>query len=459
MRVALVYPYAKRTHHQCSAPLALLYLATALRAKGVEAEVLDLDGYPDGLAGLVDDLVRRAPGLVGFPLFSELAFQERLRDVLPAVRERLPRARIVIGGPHPTACPEETLRDYPEADYVLRGEAELTLVELVQQLSGNAARPAAPGLAYRQNGGTVLLPAAPPPQDLDALPIPDRTLLWDNYRRRIYWRMGRGAPADLIITSRGCPFRCRFCFKVEESYRTRGAANVVGELEYLARLGITTVDIEDDLFTAKRPRCLEICRSIRDAGLRLDLKVRSHVRSVDEELLAEMKRAGVRAVVFGIESGSDRMLAAMNKKATAADNLRAIRLVKRAGLMCYADVFVGFPGETRETLAETRRFLARARPTAVQAGPFIPFPRTAAYSEAVGNGTLVGDWSADGPQPFVRLPWAATPADLSREVRRLVSWFYSRPAVLLGLARRILLRLDLAGWRGVFTYAAYYLKR
>jgi len=130
---------------------------------------------------------------------------------------------------------------------------------------------------------------------------------------------------------------------------------------------------------------------IREAGLRLDLKVRSHVNTVDEELLAELRAAGARTVVFGIESGSQKILDAMNKKATVERNAEAIRLTKKAALACYADMFIGFPGETLETMAETERFLAKTKPTAINMQVLVPFPGTAIYAESKANGTLVGD--------------------------------------------------------------------
>ena len=194
---------------------------------------------------------------------------------------------------------------------------------------------------------------------------------------------------------------------MERGYRARSAENVVRELVYLASLGITTIDFEDDLFTGRKTRCLEICRMIGEAGLKLDLKVRSHVRKVDEGLLQAMKGIGVKAVVFGIESGSGTMLKAMNKKATVEDNYRAVSLTKQAGLMCYADLFLGYPGETPETIAETREFLLKARPTAVNFGVLMPYPCTTVYQQAKDAGTLVSDWWPDAPVPFVRLPWAS----------------------------------------------------
>jgi anaerobic magnesium-protoporphyrin IX monomethyl ester cyclase len=458
MRTALVYPHTKRSTHQCTPPLALLYLATNLRREGVEVQVFDVDGYRDRTE-LLDEVARFRPELVGMPSFSEISLQRGLQAALVGLCEKLPKATVVIGGPHATACPRETLTSFPQADFVLRGEADYTLGELIAELEGNAAHPSVSGLCYRNEGGLVEVPLEKPPQDLDAIPIPDRGFIRENYRRNVYRRLGRKPPADMLITSRGCPFSCRFCFKVERGYRVRSAENVVQELIELASMGISTIDLEDDLFTAKKSRCLEVCRLIREAGLKLDLKVRSHVRTIDEETLAALKSAGVRVVVYGIESGSDLVLKAMGKKATVEDNYRAIRLTKRAGLLCYADVFVGFPGETPDTIEETRRFLRKARPTAVNMGVLVPYPGTPVYEEAKENGTLTGDWSVDGPQPFVQLPWADRPAVLWKQASRMLRSFYSHPAVAFSLARNVAFRMDANGWRSAARYASEWFRK
>ena len=457
MRVALAYPYTKKLDHQCNPPLALLYLATSLRDRGADVAVFDADGFDGGRGELVAQVADFRPDVVGLPTFSEEL--PVLREAARQVRSRLPRAAIVVGGPHATACPHETLDWFPEVDWLLRGEADYTLCELVDQLGRNVARPEVPGLCYRGEDGHVEVPPTENPRDLDVIPIPDRKMLWENYRKGTYWKVGRRTPADMIITSRGCPFNCNFCFKMERGYRARSAKNVVHELVYLASLGITTIDFEDDLFTGSKARCLEICRMIGEAGLKLDLKVRSHVRKIDEELLQAMKGIGVKAVVFGIESGSGTMLKAMNKKATVEDNYRAVRLTKQAGLMCYADLFFGYPGETPETIAETRKFLLKARPTAVNFAILMPFPCTTVYQQAKNAGTLVSDWSPDTPAPFVRLPWISDGKVLWDYVHEILRAFYTHPAVALSMLWHKGFKIGPRQWHGAFQFMKRILRR
>lgn len=447
MRTALAYPMTKRDPIACNPPLAILYLATNLQKHNHEVAVFDRDGYDDGLPGLIDGVSDYKPGLVGLPLFSTRESFHAARTVVQQLRHKLPTAKIVLGGPHASACPEQTLQWYPEADFVLRGEAEHTLPLLTAQLDKNAVRPEVPGLSYRDGNEIVSIPLGESIADLDSIPIPDRKFLWENYRRKIYWRLERKGITDYMVTGRGCPFRCKFCFQMERStFRTRSPENILQELEYLASLGITSIDFEDDLFTAKRERCLKVCRMIREAGLRLDLKVRSHVNTIDEELLAELRKAGVKTVVFGIESGSQKVLEAMNKKSRVERNMEAIQITKKAGLQCYADLFIGFPGETRETLAETERFLRKAKPTAINMSVLVPFPGTPVYAEAKANGTLVGDWTIDGPTPFVKLPWTDNREVLWEIQRGIVRRYYSQVGVLLQILRHSPSKFKLRTW-------------
>ena len=450
MRVALVYPDSKLTSAGCMSPLGLLYMATSVRDNHHEVAVFDVDGFQPGLPELVNAVADYRPDVVGIPVFTQRYTLQAVRTAAREIRNRLPAARIVLGGPHPTALPEQTLEWYPETDFVLRGEADHTFCDLLSQLESNTAAPEVPGLCYRTDGRFVSFPVGKPPQDLDAIPIPDRKLLWENFRNGVYWRIDSKGLADHIMTSRGCPFDCNFCFKVERGCRFRSPDKVVEELLYLASLGVKEVHFEDDLFTIKNARTVEICRKIRDAGLKLHLKVRSRVDTIDPEMLSEMKKSGVRTVVYGFESGSQTVLDAMNKKTKVAQNHDAVRMTKKAGLRCYADMFLGFPGETLETIAETERFLLKARPSALNMSILVPFPATRVYDQAKANGTLVGDWEVGAPHPYVKLPWSEDLTELFELHKKVVRRYYLHPLVMLSILRDQALHPNPRVWRKGF---------
>jgi radical SAM superfamily enzyme YgiQ (UPF0313 family) len=172
MRVALVYPFTKRCDHSCNPPLALLYLATTLRDSDVEVSIFDLDAFTGGLQEQLKAIVDYQPDVVGMPVYTIASEFKSVQIICRGVRERLPAATILAGGPHPTALPTETLEWFPEMDFVLQGEADYTLRDLVEQLSHNVSRPSVPGLYYRENGTIKGIMRCKPPQDLDAIPIP-----------------------------------------------------------------------------------------------------------------------------------------------------------------------------------------------------------------------------------------------------------------------------------------------
>ena len=152
------------------------------------------------------------------------------------------------------------------------------------------------------------------------------------------------------------------------------------------------------------PRAHAILDGLIERRYPVKFKVRSRVSAVDASLLQKMKRAGVDTVVYGLESGSQEMLKAFDKRTTVQQNEQACRMTRAAGLNCLGDMFLFYPGETRETLRETARFVREANPTAVKFYVLSPLPQTRVYEEAKRDGTLVGDWSTCGETPWVRLP-------------------------------------------------------
>ncbi len=438
MRVALVYPYRKLIGSGCEPPLSLLYLATSLQKRNSEVTVFDRDGFLDERE-MIAMVVDSRPEVLGIPIFTR-----NLREafiISQEFRRRLPNLIIIAGGPHPTACPDNTLNLIPEINFVLCGESDYTFCEVVEQLQSNVAYPKTAGLYYWSDGKIVLNQVGIAPQDLNMIPFPNRKLLWDNYKKGLYWRIGRKGVTDLMITSRGCPFNCKFCFKIERGYRFRSPENVVNELVYLASIGIKNVDFADDLFTLNKSRCIEICRLLRETGLKFDLKVRSRVDTIDDEMLAEMRKSGVRIVVYGFESGSQKVLNAMNKKTKVERNYEVVHMTKKAGLQCFADMFIGFPGETPETLAETEKFLLKARPTAVNMGILYPLPATQVYLEAKKNGSLIGDWSLDG-FPYVKLPWMEDFSTIVKYYNKIIRRYYLNPFVIFSFLRYNLFKIS-----------------
>jgi anaerobic magnesium-protoporphyrin IX monomethyl ester cyclase len=353
-------------------------------------------------------------------------------------------ATTVAFGTHVTPMPRATMAAYPALDFVLRGEPELTLRELVDSLekrgSGDRAsveaeiggpwiggaegddwwpgvapdfagrlrklfvdadsdwRPAwlnqrpgtcdleqIRGLVWRQDGEVMINPDRPFIRNLDDLPLPRHDLLpLGKYRAPLV----RG-PYAFVVTSRGCPAGCRFCIKhvsYGSSVRFRSPENVLVEVEQLMGLGVRAVNMYADLFTLNRDHVMGICEGILERGLQVRWTCNSRVDFVDEEMLRVMARAGCWMISWGIESGDDGMLRRMRKGTTTDQVEQALLWAKRAGIKNWGYFIIGLPGETEGTIRGTIGFAKRLPLDLALFHIAAPHPGTPFFFEVVENG-------------------------------------------------------------------------
>jgi radical SAM superfamily enzyme YgiQ (UPF0313 family) len=399
--------------------------------------------FPDHRVEVVDAV----PTRMSWPAFEKLLQQKQPRyyvtqvtgptlqnDMYGCFLARSLGAATISFGTHVTPMPLETMERYPALDYVLRGEPELALRELVDALEGfrlqvaghrgqDARRPwegldeafrqrleklfteADPGwrptwanlqpetsnlqhikgLVWRQDGQVVVNPDRPFIRNLDDLPLPRHDLLpLAHYRAPLI-----GGPYAFVLTSRGCPAGCRFCIKhvsYGNSVRFRSPENVVTELKELVGLGVRKIHMYADLFTASREQTMQICRLIEEQGLDIRWTCNSRVDFVDEELLDAMARSGCWWIAWGIESGNEEVLRRARKGFDLAQAERALRWAHAAGISNWGYFIVGLPGETEETIKQT---IAFARKLPLDLALFhiaAPHPGTPFFYEVVENG-------------------------------------------------------------------------
>lgn len=215
------------------------------------------------------------------------------------------------------------------------------------------------GIIFKEKSGSRIIQTAPRPfiSNLDEIPFPAREF-FNNQAYKDYYFKKFGYTVTPMITSRGCPFNCDFCSRpVFGSYfRTRSAANIVDEIEDVLSLGYERVWFNDDCFTLNRNRLIEVCDEIIRRQLNVEWECLSRVDTIDSDVAQKMKEAGCVRVFFGTESGSDSVLALMNKRATSAQAKQAVQIAKSAGIKVGAFFIVGYPGETDNTVLETVRF-------------------------------------------------------------------------------------------------------
>jgi radical SAM superfamily enzyme YgiQ (UPF0313 family) len=253
----------------------------------------------------------------------------------------------------------------------------------------------------------------------------------------------RQKPIDTIMTSRGCPFHCNFCYNQNHKYRYRSTDHVLEEIVAIRERGIRNIEIVDDTFTFNRDRAFEIFDRIVKEKLGISFRIKSRVNVVDPEFLAKAREAGAYLIAYGCESADAEMLRRMNKKTRPEDNERAIRTTKAAGIACHTSWVLGYPGETPESIERTVDFIVRTRPTTAQIALLRPYPQTVAYREAKELGLLRGDWSVHSDDyPWVQLPWAESREALEKHVQRAVRRVYYRPYYVWQFGKMVLLGMN-----------------
>ena len=406
-RLLLVQPFAP--HHplladdppEFSQPLGLLYLASAARQAGHQVALADLALIgADRVSALDPWLKEHEPQVVGISApFSLMA--PVVEELALLVKQRLPQARVAVGGAHASSLPSRVLA-CPAVDAVFFGESEISFTRF---LAGEAPSQI-DGVAYRSGGEMASNPKKDWVKDLDRLPFPARDLL----DLDAYWsRSGRAGTGrwTSFITSRGCPFRCVFCSTHTvwgRRWRPRGAENVVAELEELShRFGMDTLSLEDDNFTLRMDRAKEILRLVLEKGLRFNWATPNGLRAdrLDEELLELMKAAGFTQAKVAIESGHPRVNHQVIKKNLDLEKAKEIvSLAASKGLPPAAFFVLGFPKETPEEMLTTVEYALELKERGLAGGDFFmatPYPGTDLLDQAETGGLLL---MADEDLPF-----------------------------------------------------------
>ena len=373
-------------------PLGLLHLAGALRAEGFPVRVLD-----DSLASdrEVEEAVR-SHRIVGI---------SSLTPNVPRALELLDLARgagavVIVGGAHASSDPPYFLER--GAHYVVIGEGERTLPELLRTLEQGGDPARVKGIGWREEDGTLRFTEPRPlERDLDALPPP----AWDLVDMDRYFD-AMGFRVFITMATRGCPAACTFCNKIMSPrvYRKRSPEKVADEVaEYLERFRSERVYFVDDNFTCDRRWVRAFCGEVLRRGMRFEWECESRVSDVDLDLLMTMRRAGCIKIHFGVESGSPRILESINKKITPEDACRAARAARLAGIWYKFFLLLGFPWETREDLLATRRLAFRAMPDILAVSLLIPMPGSALW-EQIQDRLLPDARSFEGLHYYHRKP-------------------------------------------------------
>ncbi len=367
-------------------PLGLAYLAAVVESEGHSVALFDLGLEPDSpIEHDVERVAAYSPDLVGFTAMTNN--YHSAEQTIASLKERV-GCPIVVGGPHATVFPERVVAD-PHIDYVVYGEGERTLCELVQAISSMGPAPSAGvlrsinGLCFISGGQVIRNPARPLISDLDSLPFPARHLL-DLSRYPLYALNGERMVT--LLSSRGCPYDCSYCFKgiMGRTYRQRSPENVVAEIRSLIdEYGYRNFYFIDDLFTLDRQRLAAITRRIMEARLDIRWQCLARVDRVTPDLLELMYRSGCRQIHYGIESGNPDILRAVGKKITLAQVRKAVAWTAQAGILAKGYFMLGLPGDTERTVRQTVAFATELGLDQAMFSLTTPFPGTRLWDELV----------------------------------------------------------------------------
>ncbi len=419
MRITLIRPpfyalFGVTTPKMKTYPLNLLYLATYVRELGhhsvsvVDGENISIPDLPPPLGSNDDPEIVMNRGISRMielldddehPLWRELENQiENTKpdvvgftcnsgnmDTVKLMVKRLKRngLKIVLGGSHPTAAPIQSL-NYTSADLVVMGEGEATLLDLLNALERGTGVQAIPGVAARLDREIRVNDRRPLINNIDSIPIPDRSLV----PRADYF-------GNVIITGRGCPFNCAYCASRTlwgRRVRMRSVDSIIEELKGFQNIdrdlepppGSTVVKIVDDTFTVQKSRTLKLLDSIIQTGLNcFEFTAGVRADTIDEELVFRLKQANFRRVTLGVESGSPRILKMIRKDETNEDVIRAIHLLRTVGIRSHAFFMIGLPGEGPQDIELSKKLILEARPDYVEVNMVTPYPGTDIFEKLI----------------------------------------------------------------------------
>ncbi|WP_299525311.1 B12-binding domain-containing radical SAM protein [uncultured Methanobrevibacter sp.] len=374
-------------------PLGIAYMAAVLQENNIDVEILDASAEDMNFKEVKDELIIRKPDLVALTALTPTI--GRALETAQVVKKALPNSIVAIGGYHPTFNFIETLKD-ENIDIVIRGEGEYIMLNLVNALENNTDLQDVKGIVYEDKNSheVIVTPEAPLINDLDSLPFPALNLLPMNK----YKLLDMDTHMTTMITTRGCPMQCSFCSSAAmhgRKIRQRSIENIVDEIEHLkSKYNIDTIAFMDDTFTLKKQKVIAICDEIIKRNINVMWGCTSRVDTLDEKMLRKMKEAGCITIFIGVESADQQQLNRMQKNTTISKIENAFKIARKLKIRTIASVALGMPGDTKEIMNKTIKFVHKLKPNYAIYSLATPYPGTKFYKESFEKNLIkIKDWS------------------------------------------------------------------
>ena len=433
MKILLIAPTQTAVYGKPIAvypPLGLLYIGACLIQAGYQVRLIDQDAEKLWDEKLITEIRLLQPDIIGITAVTP-TYPAAVR-LARKIKHNL-NVKIVFGGIHATILPEDVISDNA-VDFVVRGEGEQTVVELMNAISQKSVDfSSIQGLVWKNDGSIKINPPRLPIENLDTLPFPAWQLIprLENYHPPDALNM----PLITLMTTRGCSAVCDFCSTrtiFGKKVRMHSAAYIMDQIKYLqSRYKIKEIHIADDVFTINKKRVIQICDEIQKSGLKLTFYFMNGLRAdqVDEEILGHLKQVGFQNVAFGVETADDIMRDGVNKNLSLEQVKSAIQLAKKTGFSSWLFFIIGLWGETSDTAKNTISFVKSMQPDYVKFFILKPYPGTAIYDFLEEHKCiLTKDWEKYGlyNDPVHCLP-TMTPEEMKYWFRRANREFYLGP--------------------------------
>jgi len=451
-------------------PIWLSY-ATAVVEQKHEVRLVDAPAWSWDLKDVLEDVKRFKPDLV----VVDSSFPSLKNDIKIAEEvKKETEAKTILVGPPTSQFSDGILRN-SNVDIVARYEYDFTIMDVAEALEEGRDLRGIKGISYKEGGKVVHNPNREftNSEDLDKIPFVSKV-----YKKHLnvknYFLNYCLYPMVQIFTGRGCPFRCTFCSWPQtfmgRNYRVRSIENVLDELEWIEEnlREVKEVFFEDDTFTINRKRVIDFCREYRERGLKISWSCNARVDTLDLETMKEMKKANCRFLIVGFESADNAILKNIKKGFTVEQSREFARNVRKAGLFLHADFIIGLPGETKETIEKTRRFIMEIKPDQLQVSVCSPFPGTELYEWCKKNGYLITEdpdeyLDEHGHQKsIISYPWL-TAEEVTKAVDEILKDYYMNFGYTMLILKQIFRKhgLDEAKrlWRSAKIFIKYIRER
>ena len=372
-------------------PQGLAYIASVLLTEGYEVEIYSQDAHHYPEEHLTDYLNRNRFDAVGVGVIAGYYQYRKLLAISAAINASKQRPFYIIGGHGPSPEPEYFIKK-TGADTVVMGEGELTIVELLDARAAGRSLKDIEGIAFRDGDTVVINKRRPLIKDIDSIPFPAYELFPIEYYRLL--RMPHVTNRDFVmplLSGRGCPFQCTFCYRMDKGFRPRSNEAIIEEIRFLKRrYGVTYIAFADELLMTSRERTISICEDFIREDLNIRWDCNGRLNFAVPEVLNVMKRAGCVFINYGIEAMDDEVLKNMRKKLTTEQIIKGIEATLKAGISPGYNIISGNIGDNRDTLNKGVEFLLKyddgAQMRTIR--PVTPYPGCPLYYEAIEKGLL-----------------------------------------------------------------------